>query len=84
MMEIIYPQKNIHNKSNAPTVDRRSAKEMANYFNVSKATITRWTQLDNDPLPMKKVLGTLVFEFEDVLAWEKRNTISNYEVRDVE
>ena len=53
---------------------RKKAKDIAEYFGVSVATISKWTNSNNDPLPSRRVRGVLQYDFELVKEWEERNT----------
>lgn len=54
--------------------DWKKAKDIAEYFGVSVATISKWTNSTNDPLPSRRVRGVLQYDFELVKEWEERNT----------
>ena len=48
----------------------KKAKDIAEYFGVSLATISKWTNSKNDPLPSRRVRGILQYDFELVKEWE--------------
>ncbi|EME8254631.1 helix-turn-helix domain-containing protein [Enterococcus faecium] len=52
----------------------KKAKDIAEYFGISVATISKWTNSNNDPLPSRRVRGVLQYDFELVKEWEERNT----------
>lgn len=58
--------------------DWKKAKEVAEYFDVSLPTISRWTNREDDPLPCRWLSGILRYDFNKVKEWEERNMTKNY------
>ena len=55
--------------------DWKKAKFVASYLGVSLATVSRWTNQKDDPLPSRRLRGVLQYDFEEVKEWETRNSI---------
>lgn len=54
--------------------DWKKAKFVASYLGVSLATVSRWTNQKDDPLPSRRLRGVLQYDFEEVKEWETRNS----------
>lgn len=63
--------------SKPSNVKRVKQKDVAEYFGVSVPTISRWGKEPNDPLPTRHIRGALVYDWQEVLEWEERNTVRN-------
>lgn len=61
-------------KRNKNKIDWKKAKFVASYLGVSLATVSRWTNQKDDPLPSRRLRGVLQYDFEEVKEWETRNS----------
>ena len=59
----------------------KKAKDIAEYFGVSLATISKWTNSKNDPLPSRRVRGVLQYDFELVKECEAMRTVFKMTVK---
>ncbi|MFS0933283.1 helix-turn-helix domain-containing protein [Enterococcus entomosocium] len=71
-IQIIKTQAESKKKQNK--VDWKKAKFVASYLGVSLATVSRWTNQKDDPLPSRRLRGVLQYDFEEVKEWETRNS----------
>lgn len=71
-IQIIKTQAESKKKQNK--VDWKKAKFVSSYLGVSLATVSRWTNQKDDPLPSRRLRGVLQYDFEEVKEWETRNS----------
>ncbi|MDB1690077.1 helix-turn-helix domain-containing protein [Enterococcus casseliflavus] len=61
-------------KSKQTKVDWKKAKFVASYLGVSLATVSRWTNQKDDPLPSRRLRGVLQYDLDEVKKWEIKNS----------